>query len=168
VKPAHELALEPVPEFYFDDSRKQRYFADTRGGGPLAKRAWTEAELVAEALAMRPGMTPSELAHDGAIVLARQILYTTKAAARRATGRNRGAADARIAEAYRKMVAENKRRSAAGQAERPISPSTLMYDAKTNFSTAKRWFEDNVGTDGSVQTGPAGSTGAKARARSKR
>jgi hypothetical protein len=141
VKSLHDVALDEVPGFYFDGSQKQRWFARVSGGGSLAKRSLTEAELVAEALELRPGMTVAQLAHDGALLLARQILFSAKSTSRRATGRNAGAADRRIAEAHRKLVAENARRRAANQPERPITPSTLMSDAKTNFQTARRWLE---------------------------
>lgn len=132
------LAIAEV-RFFFDREKRRKWFTV----GALAKRELTEAELVGEALRLRPGMMPAQLARDGAVQLARQIVTKAKSPGYKEIGRSYGAADKRIAAAFQRMVAENKRRTREGQRLRKITSATLCAEAHTNQTTAARWLEAN-------------------------
>lgn len=135
--------------FFFDTTQRHKWFTV----GALARRELTEAELVGEALRLRPGTAPAQLAREGALQLARQVVTKAKSPGYRDIGRAYGAADKRIAAAFHRIIADNKRRATAGKAARKITSATLCAEAKTNQKTAARWLEANAADVAAAEAG---------------
>jgi hypothetical protein len=103
----------------------------------------TDAELVREALAIRPDLTPHALVRQGALAFARRIAGNTLSPAMRKAPMKLGAADSRIEKAFRQLQNANVERTRAGEPPKPITYSVLATAAKTNPATAKRWIARN-------------------------
>lgn len=127
----------------FDGVTTKKWFHGSRVV-KLKTRTMTERELLAEAGRLRSDATPQALAHDGALVLARQIIALAASPAVRANGKGLGQADKRIAAAYRRMRAKNEHLEKKGLPLRAITSAALCVEAKTNQATAARWLAANV------------------------
>lgn len=125
----------------FDSLEKRRFFASSRIEGALPTRAMTESELVDEALRAMPGLTLHRLVHEGSIRYARELVRLVKSPGQKGNASRIGAADARIAAAFKRLTTENNARARRKEKLRAISASTLAREAGTNPGTAQRWLD---------------------------
>lgn len=129
----------------FDAETKRRFFASSRVEGSLPSRAMTEQELVDEALHAIPGLTLAALAHEGSLRYARELVRRVKSPGQKGSVSRLGAADARIAAAFKRLTSENKARERRGEKLRRLTAFTLAREAATNPKTAQSWLDRQNG-----------------------
>jgi len=137
--PASAVSIKIV----FDSVEERRPFITSRATLGLTRRVFTDRDLITEALRARPDLTLERLAHDGALLLARDIIRKPLKRTSKSGVNAPGAADKRILSALKRIITENVKRRRNGLEERVYTPSTLAVEAKTNPFTAQRWFEQN-------------------------
>ena len=128
-----------------ETKKKERFFANSEVS-ILRTLQLTEAELFREALKYCDGLTLADLFREGALTFARRKIAEANSYKLRDAPTRPGAANARLDQAYTKMITWNAQAEKNGRRPRKITAWTLSVTAEpiTSWRTAEKWLQNRT------------------------